>query len=67
MTQQEFNEVTQKLKLLNPFANIGVSRLSTSVIWSDTVADELTLPSTLTLSNGKLMYNMSEIEVRAHE
>ena len=67
MSQQEFNEVTHKLKLLNPFADIGVSSKSTSVIWSKTVAEELTLPPMLTLSNGRLMYEKSSIEVRAYE
>lgn len=67
MNQQEFNTVTHKLQLLNPFANIGVSSRSTSVIWSNTEAEELVLPPMLKLSYGRLMYGKSGIEVRAYE
>ena len=45
MTQEKiFSEVTRKIKLLNPEANIGISSKSTEVIWSEVPADQLVLP-----------------------
>lgn len=44
MSKEKFLEIVSKLRLLNPQADIGTSPKTTTAIWSEIEAKDLTLP-----------------------